>query len=366
MLVYELIQIAVNNRSELSVVPSEKDWTSIYLYSQKQSIVGICFYGVQQYISNLFDSKGTLDFDEQWLSEIRLPVELYYTWLSQVLLIQEEQDHNTRVSRDIWRQATMQNYSASIIKGSSLARHYGPLIQYRQSGDIDLWINSSPQECINWARTICPVLFYDYHHADIRLWQGVPIEVHYRPTISRNLIRNNRIQKYLISESECDFCENLGFAVPSYSVEIIIIINHIFWHLLFGGVGLKQVMDLYFVLVDNKNCQKDITPLLKWLKLRKISGALMWVLAETCNLNKEYFLCAPDEARGKFLLSEINHSGNMGKFSKKVCQCSHNKLSIFINSIFYSFRMVKHFPGEVIWNPIGMVYFSIWKRIRLK
>lgn len=45
-LFYELIQVAVGTRNRLSRIPSADEWQAAFAASQKQSLVGICFQGI--------------------------------------------------------------------------------------------------------------------------------------------------------------------------------------------------------------------------------------------------------------------------------------------------------------------------------
>ena len=47
MLFFELLQIALGNRSRLSVTPSEAEWTELFSLAQEQTLVGIAFTGIE-------------------------------------------------------------------------------------------------------------------------------------------------------------------------------------------------------------------------------------------------------------------------------------------------------------------------------
>ena len=52
-LFYELIQLAVGTRQRLSRIPSAEEWQCLFSASQKQSLVGICFQGINNlYLNN--------------------------------------------------------------------------------------------------------------------------------------------------------------------------------------------------------------------------------------------------------------------------------------------------------------------------
>ena len=63
-LFFELIQVALGQRSELSRVPSEGEWLSLLSEARRQALTGILFGGVEQLPPSL-----------------RPPVEMLFQWL---------------------------------------------------------------------------------------------------------------------------------------------------------------------------------------------------------------------------------------------------------------------------------------------
>ena len=81
---------------------------------------------------------------------------------------------------------------------------------------------------------------------------------------------------------------------------------HIYHHLFDGGIGLRQVMDYYFVLCHLPSDEKEEgVKMLKSLNVSRFVGALMQVMHTVFGLERELMLCEPNEQDGKFLLDEI-------------------------------------------------------------
>ena len=130
------------------------------------------------------------------------------------------------------------------------------------------------------------------------------------------------------------------------------------WHLLTEDVGLRQELDLYFLLLDYRD--DAINNTLDWLNLLRFTSGLMWVLSEIFGLKKENMLCNPNIEEGMFLLKEMMEAGNFGHYDKRIQhQSNENKYLIAIKWIRHSLRLAKHYPIDVLLNPIGIVYYSI-------
>ena len=47
MLFFELLQVAIGNRKELTHTPTAEEWRELYALAQRQTLVGISFRGVE-------------------------------------------------------------------------------------------------------------------------------------------------------------------------------------------------------------------------------------------------------------------------------------------------------------------------------
>ena len=99
--------------------------------------------------------------------------------------------------------------------------------------------------------------------------------MHYRPSFLLCFWHNRKLQKYYWMEKEEQFSHRvmLGeqgeIAIPTVEFNIIFQLTHIYAHLMNEGIGLRQLVDYYYVLCDFfKVYQKSskITPSLFTLK----------------------------------------------------------------------------------------------------
>lgn len=362
-LFFELIRVAIGNQSSLSQLPDAKEWGKIYSIAEKQGLVGICFAGLQRLGADADEGFARIGMSEM----------LYLTWMGMAAGIRQRNKIVNRQCVEFKKRLDADGYKSCILKGQAVASLYGSIAGLRQSGDIDTWMMAEPDKVIEWARATGYMYYYDYHHADLNIFSDTEVELHYRPSLSRNLVRNVRLQKWFREEGEKHivYREDLGFAVPNYTFNVVLTMNHNFWHLLYEGVGFRQFMDLYFVLCTPYETQYEkekrheaTLQLLKHLKLQKFTSASMWIMKEIFRLEEESLLCAPDEDAGKFLLNEIMQAGNFGKHDDRLMENRYktSRVGLMWAWMRHTFRLFKYYPTDVLWTPIGILRISIWRR----
>ena len=79
-------------------------------------------------------------------------------------------------------------------------------------------------------------------------------------------------------------------------------------------------------------------------------------------ISKDCLLIEPDVKEGKFLLNEVLLLGNFGRSEKrlKALENAEGHFKRFIILEKYNFRLLKHYPSEVIWRPYHDLKMS-WK-----
>jgi len=157
-----------------------------------------------------------------------------------------------------------------------------------------------------------------------------------------------------------------GFRVPSLRFALVMQLAHIQRHALSLGVGLRQIIDYYFLLKSGNNNQLIIeNGKLKSLGLHHIAGALMWVMKEVLLMDEGWMIARPDEKRGRMLLDIIMAGGNFGHCSPVIQQGFS-----FGRSLKYRIKqydLLRFDVRETIWGEInyyGKFVASIPERIR--
>ena len=175
----QLLQIAIGMRQKLSEKPSPKKWLSIYELANEQAVAGICIAGVDK------------------LPKEQMPPQMMLLeWIGQSEQIRQQNSYLDKLTVRIWKQLIDDGLDAAILKGQGIAQEYGALASLRQSGDIDVWILGGYQTVCDYVQRTIPTDDLTYHHFHYPYYEDIQVELHHRPTILRNLIRDRKLAKW--------------------------------------------------------------------------------------------------------------------------------------------------------------------------
>ena len=293
---FDFLRFCIGSDSEPPMSLKEANWNDFYAIADKQCLLGILFDGME-----------------------RLPVdsgigkELLYKWMVQCRMLEKAnaQLNDAAVKVSNWFQK--KGFRTCLLKGQGNALLYSNGA-HRTPGDIDIWVEGGDKKVISFVRSILPNGKACYHHIDFPSYNGVEVEVHYRPSFLFCFRHDSRLQEYYKRVEEEQFSHRVmleGYgeiAIPTSEFNIIFQLTHIFTHLMNEGIGLRQLLDYYFVLVKSeerrvKNCTEtegnvDINSLqreLKLLGLWKFAGAVMYIMKEVFGMKEsKLIIILPD------------------------------------------------------------------------
>lgn len=360
-LFFQLIRVALSTQDTLMRPPSAKEWQQLYEMAKKQSLVGICFAGAQKLVdSEVEDYCG-------------MPEMLYLTWMGMAAKIQQKNEHMNESTKEALAFFRSKGFACHVLKGQGIATLYKwgglkglnrssgfDLSGLRQSGDIDVWLTGGREKVYQLSREVLgKITGANYHHIHFPMWEDPEIEAHIYPSFLSSPYRNWQLHKFCKLYEPHDGCGDF----PSTEFNLVFIMLHCYRHLCGHGVGMRQVMDYYFVLrTVSAGSRAETLSWCKKLGMGRFVGAMMWVMKEVFGLEDEYLLCEPDEKEGKFLLNEIMNTGNMGHGETRFQWGQKSPLGRFVAAQKRNLHLATHYPHEVLWSPV----FNIWRFLWLK
>ena len=236
---FDFLRFSIGSAKEIPGSLKEVDWKELYAIAQKQCLVGVLFDGIKKLPAEYVGIEKELLL--QWMAESQM-LEKANVWLN---------DAAIQVSE--WFRK--KGFRTCILKGQGNALMY-PNPYSRTPGDIDIWVEGGDKRVISFVRSISPHEKACYHHIEFPPYKGVEVEVHYRPSFLLCFWHNRKLQKYYERVKEEQFSHRviLGeqgeIAIPTAEFNLIFQLTHIFAHLMNEGIGLRQLVDYYYVLCD--------------------------------------------------------------------------------------------------------------------
>ena len=325
----------------------------------KQSLVGVCFAGVRRYMVSA----------QQHGEKIHIPPKLYHQWLGVAVQIQKTNELMNHRCVELQFKLSSSGFKSAILKGQGIAAFYGELKNFRHPGDIDVYVDCGREKAIEYAHSIGQEkVDWDYKHLHLRVFKDTEVEMHYRPEVLLNLIKNRKLQRWFHSDEvqRQMFQEDGEIVTPSVQFNLFYILLHIYRHFLYEGVGLRQLMDYYFVLrstslqVDKMLCLDAI----ETIGMKRFAKGIMWIMQHVFGLEEQYLLYKPNEKEGRYILSQIMEGGNFGHYDERLKPYKRQgKVGAVTKILKHNLHLLTHYLADVIWAPVWIVYHWVWKRV---
>lgn len=211
-LFFELMQVAVGTRSALSRVLTKKEWVGVYACCLKQTLVGMGYVAIQKLPK------------AQWP-----PADVVLKFTAMATRIKSRNELLDKTCVAVCQRMDHDGLDVVILKGQANSINYPEtLLPYRMPGDIDVWARpkgngiipiasktgnnnveyidySGVQAVIEYVRMQYRIKGSSdrppmrYHHIDAPPVNGIPVEVHFRPSYKNSPIRNWRMQDWYVN-----------------------------------------------------------------------------------------------------------------------------------------------------------------------
>ena len=405
---FDFLRFCIGSGDEIPDSLKEADWKEIYAIAKKQCLVGVLFDGIKKLPAE----------------HVGMEKELLLQWMAESQMLEKANVRLNDAAIQVSEWFRKKGFRTCILKGQGNALMY-PNPYSRTPGDIDIWVEGGDKRIISFVRSISPHEKACYHHIEFPSYKGVEVEVHYRPSFLLCFWNNRKLQKYYERVKEKQFSHRVilvkqeEVAIPTVEFNLIFQLTHIFTHLMNEGIGLRQLVDYYYVLCDfykvyqnfsnpsvslskgsssfspspSSSGSGDVTapsrcsePLrskdggpskvslncagwdrlgvlqkeLKELGLWKFAGAIMYIMQEVFGMPASRLIVPPNEKYGKFVLNEVLEAGNFGKHDERI-RFGRSQLGHNLQRVYRDMRLVRYFPAEALCEPLFRVWHFFWR-----
>ena len=236
---FDFLRFCIGSAKEIPGSLKEADWKELYAIAKKQCLVGVLFDGIKKLPAE----------------HVGMEKELLLQWMAESQMLEKANVRLNDAAIQVSEWFRKKGFRTCILKGQGNALMY-PNPYSRTPGDIDIWVEGGDKRVISFVRSISPHEKACYHHIEFPSYKGVEVEVHYRPSFLLCFWHNRKLQKYYDRVKEDQFSHRvmLGeqgeIAIPMVEFNLIFQLTHIFSHLMNEGIGLRQLVDYYYVLCD--------------------------------------------------------------------------------------------------------------------
>lgn len=404
---FEFLRFCIGTVQEVPSSLKGADWRVLYAMARKQCLVGVLFDGIKRLPADVGMDKGLL-----------------FQWMAQNQTLRKANARLDKAAVEVAEWFGRKGFRTCVLKGQGNALLYPPGME-RTPGDIDLWVDGGDRKVVSFVRSLSPDEKVCYHHIGFPEYNGVEVEVHFRPSFLFCFRHNRRLQGYYERVMDEQFAHRVKLgeqgevAVPKAEFNLIFQLTHIFTHLMNEGIGLRQLLDYFFLLkntdfigntdggsgntnggvfgantdftdntdkfsgntdgdgfllntdftddtdrivgnadgVDRRLLQDELRRLGLW----KFAGAVMYIMQEVFGLEDNRLIVPPDVKRGRLVLKEVLEAGNFGQYDKRNW-FGHSALGHNLQRLYRDLRLVRFFPAEALSEPFFRIWHFFWRK----
>lgn len=347
---FRLIQISMGVAEQFDTAPDARQWQQLLDESRRQTLTGIIYGGLNRLPQTQRPPKAVL-----------------INWHAEASRIQSRNRLLDHVC--VWASTRFQKegFPGVILKGQANSRLY-PDSSLRIAGDVDIWLQGSRDAVLGYVLRRFPKQRVQWHEVEFPVRSDAVIEVHTTPSFLFCPADNRRLQRFYQAHSQAVLQHRMALpegdvSTPTPLVDLVFQLTHIYRHLFYEGIGLRQLMDYYYLLrtPEAQSCRQEAFAVIQSLHMERFCRAVMWVLEYVYLLPQTEMLALPDEHEGRFLLDEIMRAGNFGRYDER------NKMKAGAWGNFWqitgrNLRFLRSYPREVLWNPPYRIAQFAWRR----
>ena len=331
------------------------DWNELFHFAKKQTIAGVLFEGIKRIPK-----------------EYAPPFKTLMTWMGYSEQIRKRNLMMNEAAHSIYERLSNDGFRCFVLKGQGNAIMY-PNPYSRTPGDVDVLLCADRTTINGYLDSHFEIGTKNLQHAEFE-YHGTCVEAHYFPAYMNNVFYNRRLQRWFKKNNDLQ-CSNIvelpnragNIAIPTSSYNLIFQLCHLYEHFFDEGIGMRQIIDYYYVMNNDELLviRDTLHRELQHLGLWKFAGAVMYVLHEALGLPEEKMIAPMDEKRGKLLLAEILEGGNFGKhFTKYGHFTQQGMAKKFFLKIWRNLHFVRFYPAEALAEPLFRTWHFLWRKTR--
>lgn len=325
-------------------IPAVSNWQRLLEFADEQALTGICM-----------PTQRPENLDQNLLLE----------WIGVCQQIESQNKLLNEQAAKLYVKLKEVGLRCCILKGQGNSMMYpNPLM--RCSGDIDVWVDASEEELQAYVKSVFPDEEESFKHIKFPVFKDTEVDMHYTPLKVYHPANNRRLQSWIKKKKDEQMTHYVrldgtetDIAIPTAAFNAVYQLGHILIHLEDEGIGLRQIVDYYYVmrLVDGlRDAEKtEIVKTWQRLGLRKLAGAVMWVEKELLGLSEEYLLVPPDEKMGRLLAEDILEGGNFGHHSSRQGYKEYGRYVKKCADAWHLIRLSSCFPSEAFFRGVSKV-----------
>lgn len=327
--------------------PTPSEWTYLYQIAQRQALIGPLNEGVHRLPEHQMPPEDIL---KEWDEKTAIIARIYQT-------------HEKHVA-ELEALLARLGLHGCILKGTGLAHLY-PSPERRMCGDIDIWI-SGKRDAIIKAFEDAGIHIYNviYQECKAGIFLDTEVEVHFHASKMYNPFLNARMQRFFKRNSPIR--DDVTITYPDAKFNAVFCMAHMFHHYLEGGIGMRQMMDYYYVLRElSPSDRETVMKTLKHLGMKRFTASVMTSMWYNFGLEEEYLLCPRDMKYGKKLVNDSFAMGNFGvKDKRNYTYDGESAWARFRRKNNRVFSNLHYYPREVVWSSFSRFSHFVWRRLK--
>lgn len=350
----DFVKSVLNTDKPFPRMCDDNEWMGLYLFCQKQTIIGTVLDGLQRYYDKVDKS---------------IPSSLILEWYGQVEQIKKRNLLMNRRCGEVVRFFMEKGFRSCILKGQGNALMYpSPLL--RMPGDIDIWVEGTRKDIKRVVHDKVGDTFEITHHIALPMFEDADVEVHFIPGEMCNPFMNRRLQKYYLINRPKQMSNEVSLEdtedkinVPTKHFNAIFQLSHIMYHFFIEGVGLRHFIDYYYLLRQGFSHDEkvDFKLQIEKLGMTDFAKSVMWVEKCVLGLDEKYLLLPTYEKGGRLLLKEILATGNMGHYDTRYSFRHRGLIARGGVDTYRDLKLAYVFPSEGLFKPLQKIFNQKWK-----